>query len=218
MKKGIIIFLRVTFVLCVMCAAVFFGARAYFMHESRQAIQLALTLTDAPVMGDKNRPFTIVEFFDYRCPHCPEMAGLVNEAVDGDAQTKVLLRPAVLMDNDSYRIAALVLSADKQKEGMTIALHKQIMALPQIPTYDIVKAMAQSQGIDIEQGEKDALSPAVQDILSKNTKLVKDIGFYGVPALIIGDKGFVPRAVLPSVNELKLMMIDAKTRLNLIKE
>jgi len=39
-----------------------------------------------------------------------------------------------------------------------------------------------------------------------------------VPALVIGDKGYVPFKTMPGINELRLMMIDAKTRLQIPKQ
>lgn len=213
MKKFFFIFLRVIFIIGVMLVATFYGFKFYYQTQSDRAIEKSLVADNLPVIGQVDAPFTIVEFFDYRCSHCSTMSKLVDEAVRNDSHIKILLRPVVLSDDESLKISTLVLAADSQKQGATLSLHKDIMALPSVPTYDSVKALAVSKGINIEQAEKDGES--FKPIVVQNTSLVVDIGFYGVPALVIGDKGFTPQDQMPGVNELRLMIIDAKQRLGL---
>ena len=218
MRKNRIIFFRVTFVILAMLTITFFSIRAYYQFMSHQAIEQAIQTADTPIIGNLTNPFTIVEFFDYRCPHCAALSKITQDAIgsDSDKTTKILLRPVVVSDKDSYKIALLVLAADMQKQGETISLHHQIMALASIPTYDTVKAMASARGLDIARAEADG--EKYKPVIIKNTRLLQNIGFYGVPALVIGDKGFIPRGQMPGINELKLMMLDAKTRLGIQSE
>lgn len=213
MKKPLTIFLRVIFVLFVLGGLAVGGLYFYYQHQSSRGIQDSLSLMDAPVIGDRNRPLTIVEFFDYRCSHCSILSRIVDEAIAGDKDVKLVLRPVVLGDPDSFKIATLVLAADMQKPGTTEVLHRQIMGLSDVPSYAQVRAMAEALGIDAAAAESGKNADIIRAIISQNTQLVRDIGFYGVPALVIGDKGFMPQGVMPGVNELRLMMIDAKSRL-----
>lgn len=215
MRKGLIVFFRATFVILAMLAVAFFGMRYYYQAQSATAIERALNAADTPIIGGKDNPFIIVEFFDYRCSHCSALSKIVDEAVGEDigTTTKILLRPTVVTDEDSYKIAMLVLAADKQRAGATILLHKEIMALSSVPTYETVKAMAASNGIDVGQAETDG--EGFKAVIAANTLMLGDIGFYAVPALIIGDKGYMPQTQMPGINELRLMMIDAKTRLKI---
>ena len=213
MKKFLLVFLRVIFVIGVMLAATFFGLKTYFQFQSDKAIEKSLIVEKMPVIGNPDAPFTLVEFFDYRCPHCSAMSKLVDEAVNNDPNIKILLRPVVLSDDESLKISSFILAADDQREGLTIALHKEVMSLSSIPTYETVKTLAKAKGINIEQAEKDAENFKL-DII-KNTSLIKEIGFYAVPSLIIGDKGFLPRNQMPGINELRLMILDAKQRLGI---
>lgn len=218
MKRGILVFLRVIFILFVIVGVSIYMVRSYSLYESKKAIEQALIVGEMPVIGDGSSPFSIIEFYDYRCPHCAAMSRAVDTAIEGDTQTKIILRPVVLSDQDSFRIAAFVLSADKEKAGATVALHRQIMALGDIPTFDTVKAIAQSMGLNPEKIEQQAaMDEGLKTKIATNTKLVRDIGFYGVPALVIGDKGYVSRNGPPGVNELRLMILDAKTRLQIQK-
>lgn len=212
MKKGLFIFLRVIFVIGAMLVTTYFGFKFYYQAQSDRAIQKSLIAENISFIGNKDAPFTIVEFFDYRCPHCSAMSKLVDEAVNNDPQIKILLRPVVLSDEESLKISALVLAADMQKQGSTLSLHKEIMALPSVPSYDTVKAMAELKNINVEQAEKDG--EVFKSQITKNTSLIKEIGFYAVPSLVIGDKGFVPQGQMPGINELRLMILDAKKRLN----
>lgn len=213
MKKALFIFLRVIFVLITMMVMAFFGLKFYYQAQSTNAIEKSLVSDSLPIIGKKDAPFTIVEFFDYRCPHCPVLTKLVDEAVNNDPDIKIVLRPAILTDEESLKIALLVLAADSQRAGATVMLHQEIMGLSSIPSYETVKAIAESNGINIAQAEKDgeAFKPQIQ----KNTALVAEIGFYAVPSLVIGDKGFVPQERMPGINELRLMIIDAKQRMGM---
>lgn len=215
MKKNLLIFCRVIFVLLAMFAATYFALRFYYVSQSKQAIEKSLDLTQspAPIVGNETNPFPIVEFFDYRCPHCSTLSKIMMDAVGDDLQstTKIILRPTAVVDEQSYLIGTLVLALDNQKKGESAAVHQEIMALTDVPTYDTVKAMVQARGLDVEQAEKDAED--LKDVIAKNTALGYEIGFPSVPALVIGDKGYVPFKTMPGINELRLMMIDAKTRL-----
>lgn len=213
MKKFLFVFLRVIFVLAVLCGCVAGGLYFYYQHQSSRAIQESLNLMDAPVIGERTRPLTIVEFFDYRCSHCSTLSRLVDEATVNDQDVKLVLRPVVLGDPESFKIATLVLAADMQKPGATEALHRQIMGLSDVPGYEQVKAMAAALGVDAAAAESGKNADIIRAIISQNTQMVRDIGFYGVPALVIGDKGFMPQGVMPGVNELRLMILDAKSRL-----
>lgn len=215
MKKAILISLRVIFFVGLMLGAAIFAARSYYQHQSKLAIDEALVLDGAPVMGDPDRPFTIVEFFDYRCPHCAAMSHLVKDAVGTDSQTKIILRPVVLREEESRKIAGLVLAADQQKAGASIALHTAIMDLPDLPTYAAVLELAEKQGLNVIQAEQDAQTYKTK--LDANTALIQKIGFPRVPAVIIGDKGYAPLDTMPGINEFLLMVLDAKTRLHVIK-
>ena len=215
MKKGFVVFLRVFFVLLFIGTVAFFGFRSYYLNQSANAISEALVIGDAPVIGEKSLPFPIVEFFDYQCPHCSAMSALLNDVVDGDHQTKIILRPVALSGQEAFLISAFVLAAEKQGSGYSVKLHKQIMSMGGIPDFDAVKKLAVSLGIDVSQAEEDSRSEAIGRELAKNTQLVRDVGFYAVPSLIIGDKGYLPRDGMPGINELKMMILDAKTRLNI---
>jgi protein-disulfide isomerase len=218
MKKTLKIFLRVIFVLLAMFAVAIFGWREVVLYQSRSAIESALVIGNMPVIGDKERPFTIVEFFDYRCPHCAPMSRLVDEALGDDTQAKIILRPVVFSGEDSFKVTSFVMAAEKQKAGAAVALHRAIMAMDSLPSFDGVRDIAKTQGIDVAKAESDSSAEDIKSAINQNIRLVRDIGFYSVPALVIGDKGYVPRnGVLPGVNELKLMILDAKTRLRVIK-
>ncbi len=212
MKRYLRIFIRVIAVIALILILTYSGFKFYYQAESNRAIEKSLIVENLPIIGKKDASFTIVEFFDYRCPHCSTMSKLLDEAVNNDPSIKILLRPVVYGGEESFQIASLVLAADKQKQGISIVLHKEIMALPSVPvTYDEVKAIVESKGINVERAERDGQSFRPQMI--KNTSLVADIGFYAVPALVIGDRGFLPQERMPGVNELRLMILDAKQRL-----
>lgn len=215
MKRHLLIFFRVIFVLLLMVCGTIFGLRTYYLHQSAQGIEKSLDVSTGAIYGNEKAPFTIVEFFDYRCPHCSTLNKILIEAVGDDLNkdTRILLRPTVVVDDQSFKIAKFVLALDNQQKGKTVAVHKEIMALSEVPTYEAVKAMAGAHGLNVEQAEKD--SENFKKMISDNTAMAEEVGFTSVPALIIGDKGYFPMVAMPGVNEMRLMIIDAKTRLKI---
>jgi protein-disulfide isomerase len=217
MKKRFIIFVRVIFIVSVIVGAGLFSVRQFYLYQSRQAIQLALLDKDAMVAEHGAAPFPVVEFFDYRCPHCSTMSRLVDDAIEGDKDVKLILRPVQLGDPQSIKIAAFILAADRVRPGASVVLHRAVMQLSSLPDYDEVTSIALSQGLDVKKVEEISQAEDIKNQVIANTKLNREIGFYGVPALIIGDRGYMPRQSMPGINELRLMMLDAKTRLHVSK-
>ncbi len=76
------------------------------------------TTNDAPVKGPKDAPLTMVEFADFRCPHCRDAAPHVRDAVNRYAKRlKFIFIPFPLQDNPmSVAAAAAMFAAGEQKK------------------------------------------------------------------------------------------------------
>lgn len=213
MKKAFLIFIRVIFVLVALMVALYYGAKTYFLHQSSLAIEKSVVADNSPVIGDANSPYPIVEFFDYSCPHCAAMSRMLTSVTEGDKETKIILRPVAFIDDDSMKIATLVLAADKQLHGSGEDLHLRLMVLDSPPSYDVALTIAKDLGLDIVALEKSA--PQFEPLIEANMILLRDVGFPGVPAVIFGDKGYFPQGPNTSTNEIRLMILDSKKRMGI---
>lgn len=199
----------------VLLVGAYFGLKQYYQHQSREAIEHTLQSPSTMVDGLQQAQMPVVEFFDYQCPHCLVMSKTLHEAIAEDTTIRLILRPVNVLGEESLLISSFVLASEKQKFGNALKLHEALMQREAVSGYDAVKAMATVIGIDAERAEKDAKDTAIQKEISDNTQTLQDIGFYAVPALVIGDKGYVPIHSLAGVNELRMMILDAKKRLNI---
>ncbi len=46
----------------------------------------------APVIGNVDAEFTIVEFFDYQCPYCKQIRPVVEQVVKEDGKIRLVLK------------------------------------------------------------------------------------------------------------------------------
>lgn len=54
-----------------------------------------------PIGGNPDGNVTLVEFFDYNCPYCRVMAPIMDQAVAGDPQLKIVYKEFPILGPDS---------------------------------------------------------------------------------------------------------------------
>jgi len=91
------------------------GARggAKFNYDE---IPQSFTEDGAPVLGDPNAPITIVEFADFRCPHCQSytsvMADVIeNHVITGEAKLEFRMFPSI--DRNGFNFALVECAVDQ---------------------------------------------------------------------------------------------------------
>ena len=67
-----------------------------------------------PVVGNTNGSVTIVEFFDYRCPYCKQVAGTVADVLAADKDVRVVFKEFPILGEDSVDAARAALAAHRQ--------------------------------------------------------------------------------------------------------
>lgn len=162
---------------------------------------------ESPVAGNPKGDVTMVEFFDYECPHCKELAPQVENLISTDKNLKVIFKPLPIFGGMSVFAAKAGLAAAKQDKF--IAFHNALMAVQTDPlTQAIVLKIATQVGLNIQQLQTDMKSPGFDTELKQNEKLARDLKLTGTPAFIMakvdGDKiqnpilipGAVPENVL----------------------
>jgi protein-disulfide isomerase len=146
----------------------------------------------SPVGGNPNAAFTVVEFFDYRCPYCKTVAGdFIDTAVE-DGDLRIVFKEFPILGEWSVLAAKAALAADKQ--GKYLELHRALMEHKGEPSAEAVFDVARKQGIDVERLRQDMEAPDIADQLERNHALARAIGIRGTPAFIIGDE-LVPGAL-----------------------
>jgi len=138
-----------------------------------------------PVVGNQQGTITVVEFFDYQCPHCVDMADIMDKLVISNPNVRVVYKEFPIRGPVSVFAAKAALAAKNQ--GKYIEFHKALMNTKQQPlTNESILQIAQSVGLDADQLKKDMNNPAVDQQIKSTYKLAQDLELIGTPAFFIG--------------------------------
>lgn len=137
-----------------------------------------------PVIGNPQGKVTVTEFFDYQCPHCVEMAPVLEGLIKSNPNVKVVLKEFPIRGPMSEMASRAALAAKEQ--GKYFELHKAIMESKQQPlTEDAIYQMAASVGIDVAKLKTAMKSAAVAQEIGDNYKLAQQLQLLGTPAFFI---------------------------------
>ncbi len=160
---------------------------------------------NAPVVGNPQGDVTLVEFFDYRCPYCKQVAPAIEALLAEDKQLRVVYKELPVLGPESVTAARAALAARKQ--GKYEALHRALMQVKgQINEAAIFNA-AKSAGIDVERLKRDMTAPDIDRMLQANHQLAAALDIRGTPGFVIGDE-IVPGAV--SIDALRQLIAAAR--------
>lgn len=137
-----------------------------------------------PVAGNPNGKITVVEFFDYQCPHCVDMTPVVEGLIKSNPDVKVVFKEFPIRGPISEVATKAALAAKEQ--GKYFEFHKALMNSKQEPlTEDAIYQAAKSVGIDVDKLKAAMKSGNVDQQIKANYKLAQQLGLLGTPALFI---------------------------------
>lgn len=144
----------------------------------------------AYVEGPENAKVTVVEFFDYRCPHCKASLGAMKSLSQKNKDIRIAYIERPILTADSM-VAARAAVASRRQPGKYVPFHFALMAtngeLPKERILDIAKTV----GIDTAKLEKDMADPAVIEQVNQSNALATTLHFNGTPTFVVNDKVIV---------------------------
>jgi len=155
---------------------------------------------DSPVGGNPDGDVTLVEFFDYNCPYCRQVAPLMLEAETADPKLRVVFKEFPILGPSSTFAAKAALAAHEQ--GKYLALHHALMKVR--GTVDEAKVLeaATAAGLDVDRLKAEAEAPAIQAMLERNLDLARALRINGTPGFVVGDKVLVGATDLKGLQDL----------------
>jgi protein-disulfide isomerase len=184
-----------------------------FAAEARKApAALVTSLAQPPLMpaaGARDADVTIVEFFDYNCPYCKEMAPELVKLLHVDPKVRILYKEWPLFGEVSEYAARSALAANWQ--GRFLAAHDALIgAANDLDNTSQVDAILKSVGLDLTQLARDRTAHAAEitAILARNAKEAAALGFRGTPGIVVG-RQLLPRSL--TVKELQQLTQDARS-------
>lgn len=153
------------------------------VHDNQQALFSDPT---SPVEGNAQGKVAIVEFFDYRCVHCRNVAATLDRLVSSNASVRVIYKNFPVLGEPSVLAARAAVAA--QQQGGWAKLHRAMLAYRGDFTLENILTMGTSVGLDAARLKTDMMSPATQKTLQENIALATALGLDATPSFVIGDR------------------------------
>lgn len=150
------------------------------------------------VAGNPDGAITVVEFFDYRCPYCKQVAEDMTKLIERHDDVRLVLKEFPILGPNSTIASEAAIAAIPQ--GKYLDFHFAL--LESKGTLDRAKVMeiAEAEGLDTDKLARDMESARVDRIIDTNHDLAREIGVRGTPAFVIGDS-LIPGAA--SIEEIE---------------
>ncbi|UTD26708.1 DsbA family protein [Bradyrhizobium sp. WD16] len=176
---------------CVALACVAFvlaAAVAPLRAEEDSLLSRDAVLRDAaiPAMGNPKGDITIVEFFDYQCPHCKKLSPELEQVIREDGQVRLVMKDWPILGPPSDVAARLVLAAryqDKYEAG-----HRALMTFRGQLTEPVLRDALAKAGVDLVRADADLAThrAEIDALLKRNNAQAEAFGFFATPSFIIG--------------------------------
>lgn len=140
----------------------------------------------SPVGGNPEGDVTLVEFFDYNCRYCRQVAGPMEEAEKGDAKLRIVYKEFPILGPNSIAAAMIALAAHRQ--GKYAAFHKALMRVRGTADEATALRVAGEIGLDVARLKVDMRDSAIQTEIDRNLELARALRITGTPGFVIGTR------------------------------
>jgi protein-disulfide isomerase len=140
---------------------------------------------DSPVGGNPTGDVTIVEFFDYNCPYCRQVAPTLEEIERTDPNVRLIYKEFPILGPGSEFAARAALASRKQ--GKYIAFHGALMAHKGRIAEGATMEIAQAVGLDTERLKRDMEEPSIAAAIERNLSLAHALRVGATPTFVIND-------------------------------
>ena len=194
--------------------------------NARQAISTnhdaLVNAASTPVVGNPKAATSLIEFFDYQCVHCREMAPIILQLQKEDPNLRIVYKEFPIVGESSVLASTAALAAVKQ--GKYEAFHNALMASTKKLDKDEIMALAKQVGIDPIQLQKDMNDPAIAAEIKANRNLAQALNLAGTPGFIITTTAVVPgktdqlSVLIPGATNLANLQNSVKTVQNAVSD
>ena len=170
---------HLTLTLVISCFFALFSLNVY-----AQSAQTLFRQAGDPVVGDRNGSVTMVEFMDYQCSHCIEMAPVVESLIRNNPSLRVVYKLVGVRGPQSEQAARAAIAANLQ--GKFKAFNRALVNANQELSDRVIFSLAKSSGLNVEKLKSDMNSASVDNVIKANMSLASDLNIPGTPAFYFG--------------------------------
>lgn len=134
-------------------------------------------------VGNPKGSVTLVEFFDYQCGHCKQMAPVLLSVMEKNPNLRVIYKEFPIFGEQSLMISKAALAAGMQKQYAQ--MHDALLMSKKSLNEDEIMKVAESLKLDMKKFKTDLQSKEVQKTIDETRKLGELIHLMGTPAFII---------------------------------
>jgi protein-disulfide isomerase len=139
-----------------------------------------------PMVGDKDAPITVVEYFDYNCGYCKQANPWVMAHLRAkEADVRFIFKELPILQESSMTSAKAALAAEKQ--GKYTDFHVAMMKTTD-HSDESIDRIAKSVGLDVARMRKDMESEQIKKTLARVYEEAVSAGIQGTPAFLINGK------------------------------
>lgn len=151
---------------------------------------------DEPVWGRSDAPYTLVEFADYECPHCAEMAKEVKKLVAAHPDLKVvykhyplsnLCNPAIPDAFHEHACMAAAAATCAHAQGRFWELSNKLFENQRFLSAEDIRFMAEQVGLDTVALDACMSSPTTADAVQRDALAGAEAGVWSTPSIFLQD-------------------------------
>ena len=161
----------------------------------------------SPVGGNAAGDATLVEFFDYNCPYCRQVAPILDRLQQSDHGLRVVYKEFPILGPGSVFAARAALAS--QKQGKYLAFHDGMLAFKGAITESSTLEVAANVGLDVDRLKADMADPAIEETIKRNLALANDLRVSGTPTFVT-DKRIRPG--LLDIDAMRRLIADARQK------
>jgi len=149
------------------------------------ALRAALERDPRDFVANPAGKVTVSEFYDYRCPHCINIAPKVVALIREHPDVRFVFKEMPIFGDTSEHAARAALAAKTQGKDY-VGLYDAFMSAHPLTDAEIDR-IAASKGVDLAAMNAPATQAADAQHLNDISDLFKALGFEGTPGFVVGD-------------------------------
>jgi protein-disulfide isomerase len=167
-------------------------------REAEQTAQQAKTLADMKeiifnspnqiVIGAKDAPVTIVEFFDYNCGYCQRAMSDMTKIVEAEKDVRFILKEFPVLGEPSLEAHRVTLAFNRLMPQKAAELHLKLLGAEGRKNGEVAMAMALEMGADEAALKAEMEKPEILAAIKEVYAMADGLGINGTPSYIVGDE------------------------------
>jgi protein-disulfide isomerase len=166
-----------------------------------------VAIDGSPVKGPESAVVTMVEFADFECPFCAQVAPMLDKVVaERNGQVRVVYKFMPLPSHPHGEIAARAAIA-AMAQGKFWEMHKKLFENQKHLELPDLEGYAKDLKLDVAKFRADMNAPSTTERLEKDRKLADALAVKGTPTVFVNGREFDVRTDLGEWIDAEVAMV-----------